>query len=57
MEEVVSMDRRTRKILAENGGLHTRSNIVQLYLLRKVRGEGLVSTEECIRKENKSLYG
>lgn len=57
MEEVVSMGRRTRKILAENRGLHTRSNIVQLYLLRKVRGEGLVSTEECIRKENKSLYG
>ena len=27
MEEMTSMDRRTRKILAMNGCLHTRSNV------------------------------
>ena len=28
VEELVSMDRRTRKILAMNGCMHTRSNIL-----------------------------
>ena len=32
MEEVASMDRRTKEILAMNGCLHTRSNVVRLYL-------------------------
>ena len=35
MEEVVSMDRKTRKILPANGCLHTRSNVARLYLPRK----------------------
>ena len=32
MEEVANKDRRTRKILAMNGCLHTRSNVARLYL-------------------------
>ena len=35
MEEVANMDRRTRKISAMNGCLHTRSNVARLYLPRK----------------------
>ena len=57
MEEVVSMDRRTRKILAMNGCLHTRSNVARLYLPRKEGGRGLIGIEECVKGESKSLYG
>ena len=57
VEELVSMDRRIRKILAMNGCMHTRSNIARLYLLRKEGGRGLVSIEECVRKESKYLHG
>ena len=55
MEELVSMNRRTRKILAINRCMHTRSNVARLYLPRKEGGRGLISIEECVRKESKSL--
>ena len=54
---MASKDRRTRKILAMNGCLHTRSNVARLYLPRKEGGRGLIGIEECVRKERKSLYG
>ena len=57
MEEMTSMDRRTRKILAMNGCLHTRSNVARLYLPRKEGGRGLIGIEESVRRERKSLYG
>ena len=57
VEELVSMDRRTRKILAMNGCMHTTSNVARLYLPRKEGGRGLISIEECIVKESKSLHG
>ena len=57
VEELVSMDRRTRKILAMNGCTHTRSNVARLYLPRKEGGRGLISIEECVVKESKSLHG
>ena len=44
MEEVANMDR-TRKILAMNGCLHTRSNVARLYLPRKEGGRGLIGIE------------
>ena len=57
MEEMASMDRRTRKIVAMNGCVHTRSNVARLYLPRKEGGKGLIGIEESIRKERKFLYG
>ncbi|XP_063588859.1 uncharacterized protein LOC134766032 [Penaeus indicus] len=57
VEELVSMDRRTRKIMAMNGCMHTRSNVARMYLPRKEGGRGLMSIEECVNKENKSLDG
>ena len=57
VEELVTMDRRTRKILAMNGCMHTRSNVARLYLPRKEGGRGLISIEECVNKESKSLHG
>ena len=56
MEGLVSMDRRTRKILAINRCMHTRRNVARLYLPRKEGGRGLFSIDECVRKESKSLY-
>ena len=57
MEMVANMDRRTRKILATNGCLHTRSHVARLYLPRKEKGSGLIGIEECVRRESKSLHG
>ncbi|XP_068749167.1 uncharacterized protein [Montipora capricornis] len=57
MEEVANMDRRTRKILAMNGCLHTRSNVARLDLPRKEGGRGLIGIEECVKRESKSLHG
>ena len=57
VEEVVSMDRKTRKILAVNGCLHTRRNVARLYLPRKEGKRGLIGVEECVKEECKSLHG
>ena len=57
LDEMTSMDWRTRKILAMNGCLHTRSKVARLYLPRKEGGRGLIGIEESVRKERKSLYG
>ena len=56
-EELVSMDRRTRNILATHGCMRTRSNIARVYLRSQEGGTRLISTEECVRKESKSLHG
>ncbi|XP_037776983.1 uncharacterized protein LOC119573955 [Penaeus monodon] len=40
-----------------NGCMHTRSNVARLYLPRKEGGRGLISIEECVNKESKSLHG
>ena len=50
MEEVVSMDRKTRKILAVNGCLHTRSNVAKLYLPRKEGKRGLLVLRSVLRR-------
>ena len=59
VEELVSMDKRTRKNLAMYGCMHTRrSNIARLYLRGRKEGRrGLISIEERVRKESKSLHG
>ena len=57
VEELVSMDRRTRKSLAMTGCMHTRSNVARLYLPRKEGGRGLISIEEFVVEESKSLHG
>ena len=56
VEELVTMDRRTRKVLAMNGYMHTRCNVARLYLPRKEEGGGLISIEECVNKASKSLH-
>ena len=42
--------------MAINGCLHTKTNVANLYLPRKEGGRGLISIEECVRKESKSFH-
>ena len=56
-EELANLDRKMRKIMSMNSGLHTRNNVARLYLLRKEGGRGLISVAECVEKESKSLHG
>ena len=48
VQELVSMDTKTRKILAMNGCRHTRSNVARLYLPRKEGGRKLIGVEERV---------
>ena len=57
INELINMNRRTRKILAMHRCLHTRSNVARLHLPRKDGGKGLIGIEECVKKESKSSYG
>ena len=54
-EEVKEMDRKKGKIVTMYGGLHPRSKVERLYLLRSEGGKGLVSIEDCVSDERKSL--
>ena len=56
-EELANLDRKTRKIISMNGGLHTRSDVARLYFPRKEGGRRLISVAECVEKESKSLHG
>ena len=53
--ELRSMDRKTRKVLNMYQALHPRSNVDRLYLSRSEGGKGLLSQEECVIAENRSL--
>ena len=53
--ELRNLDRKTRKILNMHQALHPRSNVDRLYLPRSKGGRGLLSTEECVNIEKRSL--
>ena len=54
-QELKELDRRTRKVLTMNGGLHPRDCVERLYVPRKYGGRGLVSVEDCINQARLSL--
>ena len=54
-KELQALDVKTRKILTRNGVFHMRSSVDRLYLKRQVGGRGLMSIEECVRKEELGL--
>ena len=54
-DELVKMDRKTRKLLTTNGMLNPRADVDRLYLPRDSGGRGLVSVEDCVRTEEKTL--
>ena len=54
-EDLKQLDIKTRKILTMNGSLHPRSNVGRLYMSRRNGGRGMISCEECVKNEEKSL--
>ena len=54
-EELRAIDRKTRKILTANRMYHPQSDVHRLYLPRKEGGRGLLSIEDCVTDEEKSL--
>jgi hypothetical protein len=53
--ELRQLDVKTRKLLTMFGAFHKRGSVDRLYLKRKEGGRGLISVEECVRAEEKSL--
>ena len=54
-EELKTTDIRTRKLMTMNGSLYSRGNLGRFYLERKEGERGLISWEECVNVEVKSL--
>ena len=55
VEELKTLDRKTRKLLTRYGALHPRSDIDRLYVPRKRGGRGLISCEYCVRAEENNV--
>ena len=55
-EELKEMDRATRKLIKNFGGLHPRSCIQRLYMKRCNGGRGLIGIEECVAGELRTLH-
>ena len=53
--ELRNMYRKTRKVLNMYQALHPRSNVDKLYLSRSEGEKGLLSLEECVSAEKRSL--
>ena len=54
-DDLLEMDRRTRKLMTMNGALHPKSDINRIYIPRRRGGRGLISAESCIRREKNSM--
>ena len=46
--EFQAIDRKTRKLFTMYGGLHPKSDVGRLYILRKDEGRGLIAIEDCV---------
>ena len=55
VEELKSLDRKTRKLLTIHGVFHPRSDIDRLYVPRKRGGTGLIGCEDCVRAEENNV--
>jgi hypothetical protein len=53
--ELADMDRKTRKALTIHRGFAMKSDVSRLYVKRNEGGRGLLSIEDCIRKEEATL--
>ena len=53
--ELQAIDRKTRKFFTIYGALHPKSNVDRLHIPRKEEGRGLISIEDCVELEIKSL--
>ena len=48
-------DRKSRKTMTMYGGLHPKSDVDRLYVIKKEGDRGLISVERCIREDENSL--
>ena len=55
IDELKSLDRRTRKFMTTHGALHPKSDVDRMYLSREMGGKGLISCEGCIRMDQNNL--
>ena len=53
--ELKYLNRKSRKTMMMYGELHPMSSVDRLHVKRKEGGRGLISVEQCIRKEENSL--
>ena len=53
--ELLDIDRKTRKRLTAAGAHHPQADVDRLYCDRKAGGRGLMSVEECVRREENAL--
>ena len=54
-KELRDIDVRVRKMMTMAGTFHRKGDVDRLYLPRKEGGRGLISVEDCVRMEEKSL--
>ena len=54
-DELRTIDRKTRKIMTMHRALHPQADIDRLYLPRSQGGRGMISAEDCVEMEVKSL--
>ena len=54
-EDLMQVDRKTRKIMTMNRMLHPRSNVGRLYLPRREGGRGLLGIQDCVEQEEMNL--
>ena len=54
-KELKDMDVRVRKLMTMAGTFHQKGDVDRLYLPRKEGGRGLISVEDCVRMEERSL--
>ena len=55
-EDLMQIDRKTRKIMTMNRMLHSRSNVGRLYIPRKEGGRGLLGIRDCVEQEEINLW-
>ena len=53
--ELLEMDRNTRKFMTMNKELHPRSDVARLYVSRKNGGRGLIGCENSVKSEENGL--
>jgi len=54
-EELRALDIKTRKLMTMTGCLHPRSDVNRIYVARSKGGRGLISVDECVEAEERSL--
>ena len=54
-KDLKTIDTRTSKIMTMAGMFHQKGDVDRLYLMRKDGGRGMISVEDCVRREEKNL--